>query len=516
MFPTTLRALCLLLLATATLLAQPPQTTIALFPSATDTVFSGAQRTIYSNVCAGPNSLGCTPAANYNVSWSTDCAGSLDLSYDTSGTQKYVRFTAPTAPATCHVTAVAADGSGASASASFNVIPDAPTISMVPFNITLYSGQYAILQPQVFGSTNLNVKWQLSGPVTSGVLTPSTQQAVFMSNTPGAYVVTATTQATGISGPVSAIAYVTVTANPMPAQAVQSSVTTPNGTFHVTTQPVDCSVPADPNWNVYEVYSNSDLDAINWLNLGTTNKTKPNRGELIRLHYGTYNAQTLLGISSGTSAKYPIRICGIPDSSRGLPVWSGANAHAVKALAGAAGKVAWGGTGPYNLQQSAVLNINDHPHSWNANADPNGFFIVEGVAFAQAAAPVGLPVGQSGYKFIAYDGSGAYNYTAGASGVRIGNGHDIVIRGNAFLDNGNGMLTKDSVGRGGRLLSLLVEGNAFEGNGTTLGTQHQAYVEATGLVVLAIREHRAFQRTQNALLALLRALQRSAGRRASA
>src|SRR5947209_11921243 len=42
------------------------------------------------------------------------------------------------------------------------------------------------------------------------------------------------------------------------------------------------------------------------------------------------------------------------------------------------------------LQQFAVLNINDHPHSWNANADPNGFFIVEGVAFAQAAAPVGL------------------------------------------------------------------------------------------------------------------------------
>ncbi|GAC1644585.1 MAG: hypothetical protein NVS9B15_01740 [Acidobacteriaceae bacterium] len=487
-------ALCMVLVSGVSAFSQ---TSVAVFPSAADTVFAGAQRTIYSNVCAGANSLGCTPAANYNVSWTTDCAGSIDTSYDNSGTQKYVRFTAPAAPATCHVTATAADGSGAKASATFKVVADAPTVALVPFNITLYAGQYAILQPEVFGTTNLNVKWQIAGPVTSGVLTPTTQQAVFMSTKPGLYQVTATTVAAGSSGPATSTAFVTVTANAMPQSAVQTVGSSNSGVikYSATTEPVDCSVPADPNWNVYEVYSDADLDGgvVDWSKLGAANVKKPGRGELIRLHYNNvdaghaYHIQTVLGSSSGLSSKYPIWICGVADPVKGLPVWTGAGARSAKVFTGTAGRPVWAGVGNNSsvggLQQYAVLNINDHAHSWMTNQDPNGYYVVEGILFTQAAGSTNLPAGQSGYKYTAYDGTGSYEYAVGAAGIRIGNGHDVVIRGNAFVDLGNGMLTKDSLGRGARLISLLVQGNYFGGNGTTLGRQHQAYVEATGTVV---------------------------------
>lgn len=430
--------------------AGTAQVTFAISPGNTDSVYEGAVRSVYGNVCSGAQSQGCTPPGNLSISWAASC-GSLSYS---SG--PYVTWTAPNTTGTCTVTGTAVAG-GSPATQTYTVIADSINVDIVPFYIVLFKNQIALLQPIVSGTTNKNITWSTTG----GTLTHTPLTASFSTATPGTYTVTAT----AYDGITTGTAKIIVTNDALPSTPTINH-----------TEPVDCV--AEGSGTTYTVSSNADLDSVPWTTLGP--------GDTIIVNYNAtpYSRQFILGFTSGTATQ-PIRMCGIPDPTNGLPMFSGSGAQAVRAFNNSSGSF-WGGTiaGGGQQQFTCCLLIFDHANV-GGNDVSNGYFVVEGLKFSQGIDAADAEPDSPGYTFFPVEApSTPTAYSPATECLRIQNSHDVVIRGLELTDCGNGIFVNDQEYRGSATNYVLFQGNYVHMNGATnFDTVHALYLQGTGYVI---------------------------------
>jgi hypothetical protein len=437
-------------------------------------ILPGSARRVWTNVCLGTNTWGGTalptaPACPYpvdtSVNWtinSGNCTMSpatrsiafSTLSAPASDSTELCSITAttnatPSASVTFHVLVVkpAADSLKNSASTALHYCGSsgvATCVHVLPFYEVLYRGQYADLQADVTGNTNMGVSWGVS-PNNGGlqiVNGSSNRDLALKGVASGTYTITATSNADNTAV---GTAMIIVTENFIAAQMRTSKVI-----------PVDCT--AVGSGTTYEVSDSSSFSVVPWSTLRA--------GDTVRIHAGTYPIPFQLS-TSGTPTQ-PIRVCGVPDASGNLPTvtGNGAGPGNVSSPEQPYGLVVVRNGGFQHVNCSASPTQCSQP----PEPDPHSI-IIEGLKVQSAHA---------NYRRT----GGAAAWAVGAGSFRI-QGRDIVIRGCEVTDSSNGifafsqhdLLETETVRR------LTVEGNSIYGNGEVGGySQHNNYLQGDELL----------------------------------
>ena len=414
-----------------------PGVIISVMPSPIQVVPNGF-RTLYANV---------TGASNETVRWESTC-GTLDGAKGASE-----KWTAPAIPGACTITARPITDDATSATVTANVVAANTTLSVVPFYMILYKGQYALLQSMLLGNGNAGVNWVKSGGTFIG---KTTDRAIgFMADQAGTYAVTATSVADPRK---STTATIVVTDHRMPETATANE-----------TEPVDCS--AVGKGKTYEVGSETDLDRVPW------NTLSP--GSTIRIHPGIYHRQ--IQVVTQGKATQPIRICGVPDSKGNLPVIDGADAYPVSSV-----------TSKYQQPNGVVVIANTSDY-WG-NAYPR-FIIIEGLNIQHGTGGADWDRDGGGWRFHANAATAAAQsprvtlgtlvpYSRGSACIRITNGSDIVLRGNELSFCGNNLFTRAQTPESAMVRNVLIQGNNIHDGGVPHSDrQHSLYLEHVGSVV---------------------------------
>ena len=418
--------------------------TLSIIPNGTDSnpnsplhMLPGATKRIYANQCVGSQSLGCT-STEPTIAWSGTC-GTFS-----SSTGPFVDYTAPASGNSCVITATdATDSLVATATATIEHPP--VTINVIPHAITLYKGQHQLLQAIVMGSSDRGVNWASTG----GTLTAQGWTADFVAASQGIYTVTATSQADNTKI-FSATIYVTDTLMPTSATANH-------------TEPVDCT--ATGSGNTYDVgpsQTYTTINAVPWNSIGP--------GDTVRIHNEggegsptTYHERWLIS-TSGTATE-PIRICGVPNNNRELPVIDGESSVTSAAYS------------YHGLDGLGIINIYAGYGSPGDSANYVQFVTIEGLKIIHAQSnPAQQYYSQSSGTLTAFP--------RGTAGIRVQSGANIILRGIDFENNDNGFFSNAQIPE--TLMSRwhLIQGNYFKDNGTIGDTHdHSIYAQAFGQVV---------------------------------
>lgn len=411
------------------------------------TLIPNAIRTIYAQVAGD---------ANRAVDWTVAngqgklCASLNDASTCTLNAETgkpYVFYQAPSQAGSYTVTATSEADKAQFVAVKVNVYKAPVELTVVPHALTLYQGQYAVLQSMLIGSVNTAVRWELAqNPGGAGhLLGASTDRAIgFSASAAGTYLLTATSLADP-SKKFAATLY--VTDHPMPATATANE-----------TMPVDCT--ATGKGKTYDV----GQPGSKYKQLGNVPWDSLKGGDTVRVWAvgGPYHENFIVG-ASGTVTE-PIRVCGVPDERGNLPLLDGQDAVGAHSQ--------WWGKGEkYNLEQWGVVVV----HNWRwSDSDPAVRYVeIEGLH---------VKSGRKIYSFTSAIDGKSYPYGKGAAGIRVQDGADITLRGNEVEDNSNGIFTNAQTPQSRMVRNLLVEGNHVHDNSDSMGT-HNLYLQSIGLVV---------------------------------
>ncbi|GAC1650336.1 MAG: hypothetical protein NVS9B15_09850 [Acidobacteriaceae bacterium] len=443
------KLICVALGATLSLQAQTVATpTISNQPYGFNVVPNALRR-----IVAQPDG-----SATTSYKWSVSGACTLknisgafvDIVAPSSGSACSVNASNIFSNATCTLSATSLVDPTKSDSIVVNICAPSVQVTTVPFYTTLYSGQAADIQAMVWGNANRNVSWRIASQPSGGDGTlddTGNEDTVFQATVGGRYALQVTSQADPLK---SATAIIYVTGHPMPYNVTKNK-----------TMPVDCSVDPAMTGTVYDVgpaRPYQTLKSIAWDTLTP--------GSTVRIHNDdvtgtspTKYAEYFQPSSSGTATQ-PIRICGVPDQYGNLPIISAINA-----------------TGRTNTSiyaaGYALVDILNTGFSLYGQPNPAPkYIIVEGLSTQHS---------NQSYTYVSPNGSVAY-WLAGAAGIRVSNGQNIVIRGNDIGDNGNGFFNDAQTPESKMTRNVLFEGNYLHQNSTSSGKQHQAYIQAFGQV----------------------------------
>lgn len=421
-------------------------------------VLPGSVRHINVNITGG---------ATNHVNWSvlsTTGGASATLSA-TTNTYPWVDVTAGATGGTCSITgtgpytvsssagfiiqAQAFDDGSKTTNFVFNVCSASVSVEIVPFYRSLYSGQLALLQSYVTGSTNLGVTWSITAQPGGGdgSLSDTAQRdTVFSATVAGRYTVKATSTADGSK---TATATMYVTGHTLPYNL------TPNKTT-----PVDCTVDSAASGATYEVGPSQfypNLTAVPTTSIGAGATIRVHNEDVTGTNPTTYHEYVQLqGIGTRTQ---PIRICGVPDASGNLPVIDESNATGRSDTSAFAA-----GYGGISVHHSGIFAL--YP---TYNGDQ--YIVIEGLKIKNTGA------GNSYYP----PGSGTLTpWIVGASCIRLAQVWGAVIVGNDLSNCGNGTFSDFNANNmwGGFNGYTLWEGNWLHDNGNAgSATEHQLYIQ---------------------------------------
>jgi hypothetical protein len=420
-------------------------------------VIPGSTRRIFATV----NNASVTSA-----DWSV-ISGSATLS---SSSGSWVDVTAPSVGSSCSiknsatgysissatqftVAARAQEDPTKTATVTFNVCKPAVSVAIIPFYRTLYSGQQADVQSLVWGSTNQNVKWEITSQSAEGGGTLSdtvNRDTVFSAFAPGRYMLSATSVADP-NKRASAIMY--VTGHPMPFRV------TPNYT-----EPVDCSVDPALKGKIYDVGPSQAYKT-----LATVPQSSLRAGSTIRVHNEDRSGKSpttyheYIQLQGQGNASQPIRICGVADNNGNLPVLDEADATGRS------------DTSPYAAGFGGITVHTDHAFDTYPNYHAAKYIVIEGLKI-QNARPV--------YSYTPPSG-GTAQWNKGAACIRIAQVQNAVVVGNDLDNCGNGTFSDFNANSawGGANLFTLWEGNYIHRNGNPGSyTEHQLYLQGWGQV----------------------------------
>ena len=364
--------------------------------------------------------------------------------------------------ATVTVTASAAANPALTDSQTLYVCGTQPVqVVTVPFYEVLYAKQWAWVQSWVWGSSNLGVTWKLSAQPRGGdgqLEDGDHRDAAFFATVAGRYTLTATSKADPTK--TSEITFF-VTGNPMPYPV------TPN-----VTEPVDPT--ADPA-SKGEVLDVGPSQPVKHLTDITAAQFRP--GLTVRLHnedttgkHPTEFHEAIAFTANGTPTS-PIRIVGVPDASGHLPVLDGNDAALRGDIPAGAEKYLFdGGAGAGVMIYGAAYNR--FPVHQNG-----GFVVVEGIRFTHFYSDKNLTS-----NFITPSTRQPVAWGGGASGFRVQNGDDIVLRGCDLDGNGDNIFTDFNAGQKGwdsQALRFAILGNRIA-DGGALGSYsfHNVYMQS--------------------------------------
>lgn len=337
---------------------------------------------------------------------------------------------------------------------TFNVCKPAVSLAIIPFYRTLYSGQQADVQSLVWGSTNQNVKWEITSQSAGGGGTLSdfvNRDTVFSAVAPGRYVLTATSVADP-SKKASAIMY--VTGHSMPYRV------TPNYT-----EPVDCSVDPALKGKIYDVGPSQAYKT-----LAAVPQSSLRAGSTIRVHNEDQTGKSpttyheYVQLQGQGTASQPIRICGVADNNGHLPVLDEEDATGRS------------DTSPYAAGLGGITVHTEHAFDPYPNYHAAKYIVIEGLKIQNA---------KEAYSYTRPTG-GTTQWNKGAACIRIAQVQNAVVVGNDLDNCGNGTFSAFNANSlwGGANLFTLWEGNYLHHNGNPGSyTEHQLYLQGWGQVV---------------------------------
>ncbi|MCP3139895.1 hypothetical protein [Pyxidicoccus xibeiensis] len=228
---------------------------------------------------------------------------------------------------------------------------------------------------------------------------------------------------------------------------------------------VDCTHRG--SGKAYEVGPNqayANVGDVPWEALGP--------GDTVRIHWRPepYREKVIIA-RSGTQAQ-PLRVCGVPGREGARPVLDGDGATTRPQLG-----ALFGTYQSWSLQQRGIIVI------WAPKYGERVEHVhVEGL---QLQGMVRAPYRRADLtKFKDWDGA-ERTYDESAAAVRLQRARNVVIRGNFFTHNPNGIFTaSQSYEENHMVRDVLVEGNVFFENALTdTYNRHQAYLQGTDFVV---------------------------------
>ncbi len=421
-------------------------------------VLPGSQRHINVNITNGTTNkvnwsvLSTTGGASATLSATSNTYPWVDVTAGATGGTCAINGTNPytvTSTATVTVQAQSVDDTSKKATFLFNVCTPAVQTSIVPFYRTLYSGQTALLQSYIQGSTNTGVTWSITAQPGGGdgVLADTTNRdTVFHATVAGRYTVTATSAADGSK---TATATMYVTGNAMPYPVTRNN-----------TEPIDCTVDPTLSGTTYEVGPSQ----ATYHTLADVPQQAIPAGSTIRVHNEdltgtnptTYHEYVQLPTQA--TATQPVRMCGVPDSAGNLPVLDESNAT---------------GRSDTSVYAAGYGGITVYRPDFGLYPNQNGArnIIIEGLAIKDTG------VGNNYYP----PGSGSPTaWITGAACIRLSGVLNTVVAGNDLSRCGNGTFSDFNANSmwGAFTGYNLWEGNWLHANGNSgSATEHQLYLQ---------------------------------------
>ena len=422
-------------------------------------VLSGSARRFYATVKGGTTGA---------VNWSATGGGILS-----AASEHWVDVTAPSNGSHCSingsasagysissarqftVTAQSVEDASARASITINVCDPAVDVEVVPFYTTVYAGQKADIQAFVWGSTNRNVTWAITGEPNGGngeLTDNNNQDTVFSATVAGRYTLTATSVADGTK---TNTATVYVTGNAMPYAVTPEQ-----------TEPVDCTVDPELTGKTYDVGPSQPyktIASVPWPTLAPGSTVRIHNEDTTGGNPTTYHEY--FQMVTHAARTQPVRVCGVPDSRGNLPVIDAGNAtgrsdvssYSAGYAAVGIGKTGWAGlyTGTWSGAQ---------------------YLIVEGLKIQNAKPP---------YTYTTPSGVAGTPWIGAAACLRLFPNMDTVVRGIDAYNCGNGIFSDFNANNGYAVVAdTLYEGNHLHKNGNPGSfIEHQLYIQGWNEVV---------------------------------